>query len=333
MSRVTRLPWPLPFDHPVRPGGYAWWYVDAVSDDGTRGLTIIVFVGSVFSPHYAKARRGPQADPERFCAVNLALYDLRDGEHLWALTEHDRFAREPDRLHVGASSIHWTASGELLIEFDEHQTRFFGRRGEPLRGRVRLRPRALFGPRVELDRWRAEPRHRWYPVAPHARVEAEFEAPRLRFSGSGYHDINEGDEGLEHGFRSWNWSRCELGDHTVIAYDVVDLDGNPHARAWRFDPASKSIEDIPEHALAPPRALPTTLWRVDRAIRSDAERPPRLRCTLEDTPFYSRSLVDVQLGGRSGVAVHESISLRRFASRSVEFLLRFKTRRDRSTSP
>jgi carotenoid 1,2-hydratase len=329
---VTEVPSPLPFDHPVRAGGYAWWYVDAVSDDGARGMTIIVFVGSVFSPRYAKARRAPHpADPERFCAVNLALYDIQHGQHTWALTEHAQFAREPDRLRVGSTSIAWTESGELLIEIDEHQTRFFGRRGAPLRGRVRLRPTALFGPRVELDRWRAEPRHRWYPVAPHARVEVEFETPQLRFSGSGYHDVNAGDEGLEHAFRSWNWSRCELGDNTIIAYDVVDLEGRPHARAWRFEPANGAIEDIPERALGPASALPTTRWRVDRAIRSDVDRPPRLRCTLEDTPFYSRSLVDVQLRGRTGVAVHESISLQRFASSWVEFLLPFKIRR--TTSP
>ena len=38
------------FDAPVPPGGYAWWYVDALSDDGRHGLTVIAFVGSVFSP-------------------------------------------------------------------------------------------------------------------------------------------------------------------------------------------------------------------------------------------------------------------------------------------
>ncbi len=37
--------------------GYAWWYIDAVSDCGSHALTIIAFVGSVFSPYYAWARR------------------------------------------------------------------------------------------------------------------------------------------------------------------------------------------------------------------------------------------------------------------------------------
>ncbi|MCK7475445.1 MAG: hypothetical protein MZV49_22675 [Rhodopseudomonas palustris] len=36
-----------------------WWYIDAISDDGTEGLTIITFVGSVFSPYYRS--RAPQS--------------------------------------------------------------------------------------------------------------------------------------------------------------------------------------------------------------------------------------------------------------------------------
>ena len=45
------------FDQIVPHNGYAWWYVDALSDDGENGITIIAFIGSVFSPYYAFARR------------------------------------------------------------------------------------------------------------------------------------------------------------------------------------------------------------------------------------------------------------------------------------
>ena len=38
------------FDQLVPNGGYLWWYVDGISDDGKHGITIIAFVGSVFSP-------------------------------------------------------------------------------------------------------------------------------------------------------------------------------------------------------------------------------------------------------------------------------------------
>ena len=50
-------------DGSVAPGGYRWWYIDAVSDDGLHGLTLIAFVGSVFSPYYAwSGRADPRAE-------------------------------------------------------------------------------------------------------------------------------------------------------------------------------------------------------------------------------------------------------------------------------
>lgn len=319
---------PLRFDLPVASGGYAWWYVDVVSDDGALVLTMIAFIGSVFSPRYAKARRvmasgGPPADPQRFAAINLALY-RRDGRKLWALTEHRELARTRERLQIGRSTLRWRSGDHLEIELDELETRFGGRSGAPLRGRIRLFPAALFGPRVELD---ARSTHRWYPVAPIGRAEVELDAPKLRFSGSGYHDVNEGDEGLELGFSSWSWSRAELDDErTAVLYDVIPREGELQPRGWLFAATRRELAEIPPESLGLARDLSRTHWRVDRAIRSDPGHAPRLISTLEDTPFYSRNLIATRIAGCNAVAVHESVSLDRFASRAVQFLLRFKIR-------
>jgi carotenoid 1,2-hydratase len=50
-----------------------------MSDDGQHGMTLIAFVGSVFSPYYAWARRKGQADPENHCALNVAIYSKGNG--------------------------------------------------------------------------------------------------------------------------------------------------------------------------------------------------------------------------------------------------------------
>jgi carotenoid 1,2-hydratase len=327
-------PTPLRFDLPVAPGGYAWWYVDAVSEDGAHALTMIAFVGSVFSPNYARARRamssgGRSADPERFCAINVALYRKHD-RRCWALTEHGDVERSRELLTIGQTSLRWhedQRGAHLLVEVDERETRFGGRRGPPIRGRIRLYPSASFGPRIELDRARSSARHRWYPVAPHAEVVVEFDAPALRFAGSGYHDVNEGDEGLELGFASWNWSRAKLDrGRTAILYDVVTREAaRTDPRGWLFVPERREITEIDASTLGPEVALPRTRWRVDRGIRSEVGHPPRLISTLEDTPFYSRNLVRVRIADSETTAVHESLSLERFGSRAVQFLLRFKT--------
>ena len=48
------------FDIDVPSDGYAWWYVDGISADHRRAITIIGFIGSVFSPWYRwSGRRDP----------------------------------------------------------------------------------------------------------------------------------------------------------------------------------------------------------------------------------------------------------------------------------
>jgi carotenoid 1,2-hydratase len=331
-------PTPRRFDLSVAAGGYAWWYLDAVADDGETTLTAIAFIGSVFSPRYARARRAAARDAsgiaaERFAAINLAVVRKR-GAKLWVMNEHAELARDAESLQIGSSRLRWAhdeAGEHLRLDLDERATRFFGRPGEPVRGSIRLYPAAIFAPRIALDRQRPVPRHRWYPVAPHARVELELDAPslgELRFSGSGYHDVNEGDEPLEAGFRRWNWSRAELGPgRSAILYDVVARDGSGQVdpRGWMFMPERRAIEQLEVDALAPELALPPTRWRVARAMRSEAGHPPRLISTLEDTPFYSRNLIAARIAGHEVSAVHESLDCERFANRGVQFLLGFKT--------
>ncbi len=90
------------FDVFVTPGGYHWWYVDALSDDGAYGLTIIAFIGSVFSPYYAWTHR---RDPLNHCAINVALYGPRGAR--WSMTERGRKSLHctRDRLGIGPSAI------------------------------------------------------------------------------------------------------------------------------------------------------------------------------------------------------------------------------------
>jgi carotenoid 1,2-hydratase len=301
-------------DAPVGPGGYAWWYVDGMSDDGRHAITLIAFVGSVFSPYYAWARRRGAADPEDHCALNVALYGASG--HRWACTERGRGSqtRAPERFDIGPSSIAWDGA-TLTIAIEEVTVPLPAR----LRGVVRLRPLALPGRSFALD---AEGRHRWRPLAPCARIEVEMEKPALRWSGAGYLDSNDGDEPLEAAFSSWNWSRAPHGDSSVILYDAERRTGGPLSLALRFD-ATGAVNDME----APPRAeLPRTPWRMARATRGAAARVIE---TLEDSPFYARSLVATEIEGVPLTAMHESLSLDRFDTGWMRLMLPFRMPRRR----
>ncbi|MGK3989922.1 carotenoid 1,2-hydratase [Sorangium sp. So ce136] len=298
-----------------------------MSDDRRSAITIIALLGSVFSPYYARARARGAADPLMHCSMNVALYGPRPRDDRWALTERPRAAvsRSPRALAIGPSRMEWSG-GELRVAFDEITAPIPSR----LAGTVRLRPAApepaAPGPRgaragVTLDRWG---RHRWAPLAPIARAEVELTHPSLRFSGSAYMDTNAGDEPLDRAFESWTWSRAVGADGLALTYDVRRRDGTRMLLARAFD-AGGGARELPPLV---PRPLGDTRWGMERSIAADLGSSPRLLRTYEDTPFYARSLAAATFGGKPATVVHEALSLDRFASPWVQFLLPFRMRRE-----
>ena len=77
--------------------------------------------------------------------------------------------------------------------------------------------------------------------------------------------------------------------------------------------------------------LSTTGWRIARHVRAEPQEgvAPRVLRTLEDTPFYARSLVQARLCGQSVQAMHETLDARRFASPVVQALLPWRMPRRR----
>jgi carotenoid 1,2-hydratase len=299
------------FDAPVAPGGYVWWYVDALSDDGRHGLTIIAFVGSVFSPYYALARRWGTPDPENFCALNVALY----GEsNRWAMTERSRakLHRGRSSLMIGPSLMAWDGDA-LTIRIEEITAPI----PSALRGVVRVYPKAITNRTFLLD---SHGRHRWRPIAPSAHVQVAMERPAILWQGTGYLDTNAGDEPLEDAFAAWHWSRADLRPGTGIFYDVAPRAGSAEPIALHVSPAGE-IEAIPPPPLAD---LPTTAWKIARKTRSDSEAPVRVLKTLENTPFYARSLLSAHIHGRPATVMQESLSLDRFRCGWVQAMLPFR---------
>jgi carotenoid 1,2-hydratase len=300
------------FDREVPADGYAWWYVDAVSDDGKHALTIITFIGSVFSPYYAWARRKSETDPLDHCAINVALYG--QGPNRWAMTERGRTAvnRCTDRLAIGPSAIRWDGES-VIIEIDEIATPFPRR----VRGRVRIWPSALGTQAFSLD---GSGRHLWRPLAPCSRVEVDLKQPKLKWQGHAYLDSNTGSRPLEDDFLHWDWSRSTEEGSTSILYEGIRRNGEAFDLAIKVN-ASGDIERFDP----PPAAqLATTRWwRIKRATRAE-QGCSRVVSTLEDTPFYSRSLLEVEKGDRLLPTIHESLSMPRFTSKWVQCLLPFR---------
>jgi carotenoid 1,2-hydratase len=289
--------------------GYRWFYLDVVSDDGSEALVVIALVGNPFSPRYARARARAAADPLDFCAMNVALHTR--GGRRWALTEHARHAvsRTETSLAIGGSSMR-VEHDALLVEISETCAPFGGR----IEGSIRFTPTLTTTMAVALD---SRALHSWHPLAPLGRATVELAAPRLSFTGTAYLDMNEGEGALEDAFARWSWTRVSSANDTFVVYDTVGDDGAVRERAFAFSEASaRTFEPMGRSSLG------STLFGLRRESRGHLG----LVRTIEDGPFYARSVVRANVAGRDLLGVHEHVDLARFASSWVRFLIPFRMR-------
>lgn len=274
-------------------------------------------VGNVFSPYYAKQRSKGPTNPLEFCTVNVACYGKHGGH--WALTERGSSSveRSASTLSIGASRLLHEDDGCVAVHLNERTAPF----GRELRGVLRVRPGAWNHQTFPLD---GRGLHRWSPLALNAQATVEIERPRSeRWSGRAYLDTNAGDEPLERGFRKWDWSRSSGPDSTHVVYDILRRDGSKASIRRTFFPNGRHepLVDIDEQALGPTR------WGVGRTVPSDTDCDVRVVRSLEDTPFYARTLAAGTLRGKEMHLMHETVDLDRFKRAWVQFLVPFRMRR------
>lgn len=297
------------FDRDVPSGGYAWWYIDAVSDDGRDAIVLIAFVGSVFSPYYAWKK---WREPEDHCALNVAVYGSK---RRWAMTERRRgdVARSASAFEIGRSAVRQIGD-KLEVDINERTAPFAG----TVRGRVTVTLPRRNDRTFALD---AGKEHFWRPICPSAKVDVSLSSPALSWSGRGYVDTNYGGGPLERAFEYWDWSRTPLRDGGArIRYVADGVDGQRTSLALAFDPGGAVSE---MQADADDDLPATSIWRIPRRTGSGLSGTPRIVQTLEDTPFYSRSLLESR-SEDEGLTVHESLSGARLRNGIVKAMLPFR---------
>jgi carotenoid 1,2-hydratase len=305
----------LRFVEDVPPNGYAWWYADAFSHDRRYGLTVIAFIGSVFSPYYAKQRAGGAlADPTQHCAFNIALYG--PGVRRWAMTERSGLSlkRAADGLQIGESSIQANGGSVTLTVLEKTAIA-----GSQVAGTITLTPAVETTFTKAVD---GKGRHYWRPIAPDVRVAVQLNSPALSWEGRGYFDMNFGAEPLEAAFTTWNWARVASDRDLGIFYDLKCRDASAVSLALDIATDGTVTESEAPFTKGMPR---TAIWQMPRQVACDAHDTfPRALATLEDTPFYSRSAIATRLKGREAHGMHESLSLDRLTMRWVQTLLPYR---------
>ena len=226
------------------------------------------------------------------------------------MTERGRkhCARNAHTFTIGPSQLHW--DGDCLsIDINEVGVPIPRR----IRGRIRLWPQQLFGYSTPLDE---AGRHRWGPLAPASRIEVDLSAPDLKWQGHAYLDSNEGDEPVDQGFHTWDWSRARMRDGSTLVFYDMQSPGTPdRVLALRFKPNGE-VESVDT---PPVQRLSKTGWRIERRMRS--EQAVQVQEQLEDTPFYQRALLQFDHAGEPLLAFHETLSVPRLVSPVVQAML------------
>ncbi|MDB4234885.1 carotenoid 1,2-hydratase [bacterium] len=285
------------FNLEVPKGGYAWWYVDGVSDCGTKAVSVIGFIGSVFSPWYHWSGRGNPADN---CCINVATYGPGGR---FTMTDRGEAALQatPDMLRVGPSSMYWNGT-ELVIDIDEISSPPIISR---VRGQITITPDAVTNVELPLT---PDGAHVWRPFAPSSRIKVDLEAKGWQWSGHGYFDANFGTRPLEKDFSYWTWGRYPTRDGATCFYDADRRDGTSLDAAIAFDREGQA-----KLTEAPARTpFKRTLWALRRETRADAGTTPRQIKAMLDAPFYSRSVVETVVNGEKVQGVHEALDLDRY---------------------
>ena len=305
------------FDKPVAPHGYEWWYIDALSDDGQHGFTLIAFIGSVFSPWYRLARRRGGGDPAQHCAMNFSLYGRqaalgddrarrksalqRDADTIWQSARHPCAGMAP-RSPPTIERNHRAAANTPA----RHHPPSPARPGHPPGGAGRRGPPSLVPGRARRPRGSGIVRTR-----------------NFSWQGHAYFDTNAGDEPLEECFTRWDWCRAKLHNGVAVIYHGDRIDGTRFCTALRYDTGGQAQDFDP-----PPAAdLGRNFWGMRMGTLADSGTTPRVVKKLEDAPFYARSVISTRLCGQDVTAVHESLSLPRFTAPWVQLMLPFKAPR------
>jgi carotenoid 1,2-hydratase len=286
----------------VPAAGYAWWSIDAESDDGQHRIHVSAALGAPF----AAARTGVQA-PE--ASLHVALYGPSD-RFLHQVERPGRIDRGAGHLNVGASRLRWER-GDLVI--DLAQRRRVGR--QLLRGRITLSMPSQTRESRVLDPGGV---HNWWPVCAGARVRVELDQPRVSWRGAAVHQVRWGQEPPVRVFHRWTALHTLHADGALVHCGTEQRDGVRQATSVLI-----SADGAVTPLLAPEgTSLGTTRWGLRPACNGTVMASQ----ILEDTPYFVRSRLVLKTPEGPRAATLEHYDLARWQQRWVQALLPWRPR-------
>jgi hypothetical protein len=208
------------------PGGYQWWYFEALDPVADLRVTVILFDGNPFNPQYLRRyawyRRFPTKltppVPLEYPGVMVRVCEKGKVVQRAMRTDAPGACHATDgAIRVAGNgfgtmpdgSLRLTIAGTLDLTFRPKQTDIAPTMQELARGVSVLEP------------------HGWVIAHPACAVDGTvtLRDRAIQFSGLGYQDQNFGAEPVHLAARRWFWACAWLGDAAHVVAEVVPRHG------------------------------------------------------------------------------------------------------------
>ncbi len=201
----TVQPWEDGLRAETGPGCFEWWYFDAHFDDGSTA--VIVFATKPLLERNGLLKPGVMLTITRPNGKKIASYPLFPPEQFSASTANCN-------VQVGQNWV----KGDLQTYFLHVETETacadltFTSLVPPWRPGA---GKSYFG---DLNHYFA-----WLPAIPHGQVEGtlSYDGRKHYVAGTGYHDHNWGNIGLNEVMDHWYWGRAHIGEYTLIYVEQI----------------------------------------------------------------------------------------------------------------
>lgn len=346
LSSADRPPDPAVLNSP---GGFTWFYVDIVDDQG-RGATVIWSWGLPFLPGYVQAARvGRPELPVNRPSVNVVVYG-GGRERFYLLSElppEDCSWSEDGRSwRLGDCFFSWTdtpghTSGKALRGTAPVRTLHASLDlALPTGGRVTGQLKLAGALRRDCPdgATSVDPAgiHLWTPMVAASRGCLELRTPsgELRVEGRAYHDRNSAARPLTAlGIQSWWWGRLALPGRDLIFYRLIPSEVGTVPRDIVVEVAADGACRAREDAEMTVGRLRRSTWGLrwpTSATFPDPDGVPvhvEMTALLDNGPFYQRYLLRGRCGADEAYGVGENVVPDRVDTDLLRPLVRMRVHR------
>jgi len=335
------------------PGGFTWFYVDLVDDQG-RGATVIWSWGLPFLPGYVRAaRRGRPELPVNRPSVNVVVY-AGGRERFYLLSELPpedcRWSADGRSWQLGKCFFEWTdvpgsgqgppggaapartlqASLDLALPTGGRVTgelRLSGALRRDCPGRSGSAPTSAADPPGS---------HLWTPLVAATRGCLDLRTPgaEFRVRGRAYHDRNSATRPLDElGIQRWWWGRIALPGRDLVFYRLIPSEPGAVSRDIVVEIAADGSCRVREQSGIAMGRLRRSRWGLRSPISAtfpDPDGAPvhvEVTALLDDGPFYQRYLLRGRCGADEAYGVGENVVPDRVDTDLLRPLVRMRVHR------